>query len=131
VRRTSSSDVDALSCLLVQLYAFELTGMLHGDAAAQTDAAAWYPLAAQTAGLSWSLTGRVWQAGVPAAGPPGFRGPTHDYDAYHSDRLDSIMCGAVRAGYFAGNGALRRGRRSGKSPIPPGTTSRKLREIDG
>lgn len=43
VRRTSSSDVDALSRLLVQLYAFELPGMLHGDAAAQTDAAACTP----------------------------------------------------------------------------------------
>jgi ribosomal protein S18 acetylase RimI-like enzyme len=39
VRPAASSDVDALSRLLVQLYAFELPGMLRGDAAAQTEIA--------------------------------------------------------------------------------------------
>jgi ribosomal protein S18 acetylase RimI-like enzyme len=39
VRPASSSDVDALSRLLVQLYAFELPGMLRGDSAAQTEIA--------------------------------------------------------------------------------------------
>jgi ribosomal protein S18 acetylase RimI-like enzyme len=39
VRPASSSDIDALSRLLVQLYAFELPGMLRGDAAAQTEIA--------------------------------------------------------------------------------------------
>jgi ribosomal protein S18 acetylase RimI-like enzyme len=39
VRQAASSDIDALSRLLVQLYAFELPGMLRGDAAAQTEIA--------------------------------------------------------------------------------------------
>jgi ribosomal protein S18 acetylase RimI-like enzyme len=39
VRPASGSDIDALSRLLVQLYAFELPGMLRGDAAAQIEIA--------------------------------------------------------------------------------------------